>query len=383
MKRGLLLSLLLVLTLAMAVNSWAAASCSTSTCENCVPITFETNISYNPELSTTNTFNPLYNTLDYLKPYTDIRMDSVAVDGLARHGVMFVTGAKIIANQFDYSGNPYRDPPTVINTGRGHNVAFDPYVAEGPTSGVAGATPADMVAAYSNRNLNSINYNRERGSTTEPSVFELSFPFATNEFYFWERGTDSIINIEFLDESGAIVANASLCHKQYADAGYTIFTDTGFPGWSYGAPGVAGQKCSSIGVRLAEGLMAKTLRFKIHQPADFGPDLKVLAAPVTPASASVLIQEAMSLLASLSDDAFKNHGQRNSLMVHLNTANMMIVKGQYHSAASLLDSAVLPKIGSCDSPVKNASVGCPTSLMQRNYLVTIDNLLFEAVDLLK
>ena len=106
---------------------------------------------------------------------------------------------------------------------------------EGPISGAAGATDADLVATYANLNLNSINYNR---------------------------------------------------------TGVAIVTNTGFPGW----PTTGSQAVGSVGLQIIGG-SATTLKFTINAIPDFGPDLKVFggAAIPEPSSSRLLGLELLSL----------------------------------------------------------------------------------------
>lgn len=370
--------LLLVSTSALAANP----PCLIQTCENCEKFAFTTNFSYNPDIDLTNVFNPAYADIDKIKPFSDIRLDSVTYGEKTMHGVMFVTGANIINNNFDDktgadSSGFVRKPWWVINTGRGHNTTFDPYVTQGPTSGENGATNADMVAAYGNRNLISINYNRERGSEEIPAVFEISFPYATDTFFFWERGTDSHIHAEFLDDKGITVAHSDICWQELQLAGYSIYTDTGF-NWSIGANP---QKCGSIGVKL-NGVSVKTLRILIYHPEDFGADLKIMAAPKGPDSATVLLKEASELISALEKGCFQNSNLRTPLIEKLAAANHAIANGAYNGAAQKLRNDVLPKLGACGQPSKNAWIKCCPSEMNQNYMTTIKNLVMESIDLL-
>ncbi len=347
---GVLLSLVIVVSPAMA------AEFST--------FPFTTNFSYNPHLDLLNTFLPSHAfTVEELQPYSDIRMDAVTYDGKTMAGVLFVTGANIIQNQFDNTTGAdasgfVRKPWWVINTGRGHNTPFDNYVIEGPTSGENGATNADLVAAYGNRNLNSINYNRERGPIPSNAIFEISFPYPSDTFFIWERGMDSDIRVAAMDDVGQVIASAYILRpakettepKTIQFAGYSIFTDTGFPGWFTG-PGGTPQRCGSVGLRL-NGATAKTLRFTVYWNNrvndDFGPDLKVMAAPLPGPGTTVLLKEAADIIGALGEDCFKNENRQGTLINKINVATEMILQGKYRAAANKLEEDVLPKLGNCD-----------------------------------
>ena len=130
------------------------------------------------------------------------------------------------------------------------------------------------------------------------------------------------------------------------------------------------------------GALAKTLRFTITHPTDNGPDLKILAAPKLPSSAAVLLKEAIDLINSLEEQCFKNKNRRETLIEKINVAQGMIAKGNYKGAAQKLDNDIVKKIGTCDAPSNSDWITCCPSLMDRNYMVTIANLVSEAAELL-
>jgi hypothetical protein len=360
------------------------------TCEQLDPIfnggetfSFTTKVSYNPDIQELidkgQVFKAGYNATT-IKPFSDVRLENVTFGGKTFTGMLYVSGANIIQNNFDDKTGAdatgfVRKPWWVINTGRGHNTTFDPYVTQGPTSGENGATNADMVAAYANRNMTSINYNRERGSLDIPAVFEISFPYASDTFFVWERGTDSHIRVEFMDESGVPVANARVCMQQLDPTGFSIQTDTGF-NWSIGNAQAVGSK----GLKTA--VPVKTLRFSIFYDEDFGPDLKVMALPQTPQAAMVLLKEASDLINSLDESAFKASDSKAALTGKIGDAILTIADGGYRGAHQKLEKDILPKIGSCEQPSKKDFLVCPATNMQKMYLPTIHNLIVEAIDLL-
>lgn len=219
----------------------------------------------------------------------DYRLESVSHDSKTVSNFQFVNSAAIVRNDYDDTTGAdasgfVRQPYYVINTGRGANTAIDPWVNEGPTSGAGGATAADLVATYANLNLNSLNYNRERG---DYGIFTISFAQPTDTFYIFERGRDSDIHLDALDASGNTVGHWDFLRTDgYGDTGVTVVTETGFPGW----PTTGAQSVGSVGIKVVDGV-ATTLKFTIHAVPDFGPDLKVFGgAPVVavPEPASVL-----------------------------------------------------------------------------------------------
>ena len=205
----------------------------------------------------------------------DYRLDSVSYGGNTFSGFQLVSSARILRNDFDDKTGAdatgfVRQPYYIINTGRGANTALDPWVNEGLLSGAGGATEADLVAAYANHNLNSINYNRERG---DYGIFTISFPQPTDTFFIFERGMDSDIHLDALDDAGSVVGHWDFLRSDgYRYSGVNIVTDTGFPGW----PTTGAQRVGSVGLKIADGT-ATTLKFTIHAIPDFGPDLKVFA----------------------------------------------------------------------------------------------------------
>ncbi len=139
------------------------------------------------------------------------------------------------------------------------------------------------MATFANLNLNSVNYNRER---KDYGIFTISFPSPTDTFFIFERGMDSDIHLEALND-GKVVATWDFTwpmadgRHPWPDsyyAGFDIVTYTGFPGWSTDPNGA--HKVGAIGIRL-DGEAADTLRFTINAIPDFGPDLKVFGgAPI-------------------------------------------------------------------------------------------------------
>ena len=225
----------------------------------------------------------------------DYRLDSVAYDGKTFSDFQFVSAAHIIQNDFDDTTGTdatgfVRQPYYIVNTGRGANTQLDPWVNEGPISGAAGATDADLVATYANLNLNSINYNRERIGF---GIFTISFPHPTDRFFLFERGKDSDIHLDALDADGNTIGHWDFLRNQgYQDTGVAIVTNTGFPGW----PTTGSQAVGSVGLQIIGG-SATTLKFTINAIPDFGPDLKVFggAAIPEPSSSRLLGLELLSL----------------------------------------------------------------------------------------
>jgi hypothetical protein len=265
--------LILLITLLYHPTSWAATITS---------FQIEANWSRNPDPAIQN----------YHVATRDVRLDSVTFDGETFSDFQLVSDANVIRNDVDNVSNAdpdtgvVREPFTIINTGRGQYTDVDPWVDEGPLSGPDGATNADLVATYASRNLNSINYNRER---KDYGIFTISFPRPTDAFFIFERGMDSDIHLEAL-RNGEVVGSWDFTwplvngRHPWPDAyyaGFDIVTYTGYPGWITD-PNRA-QRVGAIGIRL-DGGAADTLRFTVNAIPDFGPDLKVFGG--APASES-------------------------------------------------------------------------------------------------
>jgi hypothetical protein len=219
----------------------------------------------------------------------DIRLDSVNYNGTTFSSFQLVSAAHVIQNDYDpTTGNVdanlgyRREPYTIVNTGYGKYTPIDPWVNEGTISGKFGATDADMVASYGNLNLNSINYNRERKTY---GIFTISFAQPTDRFFIFERGMDSDIHLDALDDNGNVLAHWDFLRKGgYVDTGFDIIVDTGFPGWESTAP----QSVGTVGI-LLNGAAARTLKFTIDSIPDFGPDLKVFGGAPVPEPATLLL----------------------------------------------------------------------------------------------
>jgi hypothetical protein len=259
----------------------ALAATATSPAATLSKFAFQTNWSQNPAAEVQA--YPTYS--------RDYRLDSVAFDGQTFSDFQLVSAADVIQNDFDDHTGPdgtgfVRKPWYIVNTGRGQNTHLDPWVDEGPISGESGATDADLVATYASRNLNSINYNRERDTF---GIFSISFPQPTNRFFLFERGKDADLHIDAFDAGGNTVGHWDFLRTEgYGDTGVAIVTDTGFPGWPQTGPG---QNVGSIGLKI-DGGAATTLKFTINAKPDNGPDLKVFGFAAVPEPGTWLLSSA-------------------------------------------------------------------------------------------
>lgn len=266
-----------------------------------------------PFNATFNNFTPFSFTTNFLQdvatcdPLRDFWLFSVNYGNQTRSDFMLASSAQVLDEVYGPTGG--RDPNCIISTGRGPNATVGL---------IAGCVDGhQLLQAYNNLNLSSINFNRELGTTqplspgdvafippiqpvpSSPNAlsvarFTLSFPQPTDRFLIYERGMDSDIRIAALDSSGNSIATAyiprpKLDQKAFANStmdltkateqfsGVTVYTRTS-GGWAVGP-----QSLGSVGLKLTEGVTSDTLYIWMYPNPDFGPDYKIIAlAPENP-----------------------------------------------------------------------------------------------------
>lgn len=127
------------------------------------------------------------------------------------------------------------------------------------------ATNASIAGSLGNLNLNNIIDTEDRGSF----IIDLFFSQATDRFFFWERGMNSKMLVQALDNAGNLLTEYLLDSSTSNYAGFDIDTV------EIGGP----QRVGALGLWLKD---AKTNRLRvIASGAAFnGPDFKVAAAAV-------------------------------------------------------------------------------------------------------
>ncbi|QKD84718.1 PEP-CTERM sorting domain-containing protein [Thermoleptolyngbya sichuanensis A183] len=127
------------------------------------------------------------------------------------------------------------------------------------------ATNASIVASLGNLNLNNIIDTEDRGSF----VIDLFFNRATDRFFFWERGMNSSLLVQALDDAGNKLAEYLLDSSTSNYAGYSIDTVEINHSQRVGAQGL-----------WLNGARTNRLRLIANGAAFNGPDFKVVAASV-------------------------------------------------------------------------------------------------------
>jgi PEP-CTERM motif len=184
----------------------------------------------------------------------NITLNSVTFNGSTVDEFILVTGVEQFTNEQWSGGNT-----GAASSERGDNASG--VKAEAPTS-------AQVVASLGNRNLNNIIDTEDNGAFS----MEVRLRRAANHFFFWERGMNSRLMVEALDQNGAVLASTILDSRNSQYAGYGIDTTE-----------ISGsQPVGAMGLRLD----GHTDRLRLissdkGQLGNFnGPDFKVAAADV-------------------------------------------------------------------------------------------------------
>jgi PEP-CTERM motif len=191
-------------------------------------------------------------------PKGDISLDSVQLsDGTSINNFVLVNQATILQNDLHTGGNT-----GAASADRGDNVSVG-VKAENPTN-------ADIVANLGNLNLNTIIDTEDTGSFKMNIGFEQSL----THLFFWERGKNSFLGIQVLDDTDTPIGNfLNLDFTTANSAGYAIDTTE-----------INGKhSVSSIGVNLSDlGVSAPIRRIQLtaRGAASNGPDFKVVGASV-------------------------------------------------------------------------------------------------------
>lgn len=168
-------------------------------------------------------------------------------------GLLLTTGVSIIHNDA-YTGG---------NTG-----AASADMGVGATIGVSAEDPtaANITAALANYNMNSIVDTEDSGRF----VMEVAFSQAARNFLLWERGQNSKMLIEALNDAGGVIGRFLLDSSKAASAGFNINTrEIGY-----------NQAVGSTGVNFEQS--TRRLRLISTGAAFNGADFKVMAAVPEP-----------------------------------------------------------------------------------------------------
>ncbi|MEL6325453.1 MAG: exosortase-dependent surface protein XDP2 [Cyanobacteria bacterium J06626_23] len=194
-------------------------------------------------------------------PKGDVILDSVSIlddDGQVLETISdftLVTDVNIVSNDVFTGGNT-----GAASVDIGDNA-----------SGTATENPSDeqLADVLENKNLNNIIDTEDDGNFAIDVIFED----AVDNLFVWERGMNSDIKIQGLDEFGNVVGTSFLVTRDlWTDAGYGIDTteidET--------------QQVGSFGISMADlGLSGSISGFRMYSETSFnGPDWKILGSKV-------------------------------------------------------------------------------------------------------
>ncbi|AUS99266.1 PEP-CTERM sorting domain-containing protein [Nostoc sp. CENA543] len=170
---------------------------------------------------------------------------------------------------------------TSVNIIKNGGVSGTVSTDKGDTATSPGFNPnenpsAREIAAYlGNNNLNNIIDSEDKGEFELDVFFDsavLSDNTATDSFFFWERGLNSSIQLQALDERGNLIGNAFTIDKSLWEfAGFQIKTTEITQAQNVGAFGVSFGNLGLTSGTLVSGL--KLIAFNSFN----GPDFKLLA----------------------------------------------------------------------------------------------------------
>jgi hypothetical protein len=196
-------------------------------------------------------------------PKENIWLDSVTIGDEVISNFAVVDSANIV----------YNDPYDGGNTGaasadRGDKASG--IKAEDPTN-------ANVVQTLGNLNLNNILDGEDSGTFT----IDVTFDSLVDNLLFWERGQNSRLGVQALDDFGNVVGNfLKLDSKTWDYAGFRI--DTTEIGGA--------QKVGSLGVSLADlGVSGPIRSIRLTSEKGYrGPDFKVVGTAAVPEPTMVL-----------------------------------------------------------------------------------------------
>jgi len=192
-------------------------------------------------------------------PTGDILLESVKIGNEIIKDFSFISGVEIVEN----------DPFLGGNTG-----AASADKGDTATTGVAveDASNADILTNLSTNNLNNIVDTEDDGSF----VMDLDFGKTIDNLLIWERGMNSDLGIQAVDESGQLIGNRLvLTRDMWFDAGFSIDTTEIRSAQKVGALGI--NIFNDLGV---ESGNVGTIRFFSESQFN-GPDWKFVGTDAT------------------------------------------------------------------------------------------------------
>ena len=237
-------------------------------------------------------------------PDGNIFLDSIKVDnGPLVTDFSFVNRAEIIANDAVYTGTGAES--------ESEGAASSDLGDSATGTRANDPTEADIVSSLGNNNLNNIvdtedgqNFSDRRGNF-EISVFYES---RVSQVYFWERGMNSVLGVQAIDEDGNVIGNFLEIGKSTVNGGYDPgngyeWDDAGF---DIDTQEISGsnqpQSVGSLGLDLSDfGVNTHIAGLKLisEAPKYNGPDFKVVGASVPePATVAGLLMVGGALVAA-------------------------------------------------------------------------------------
>ncbi|HIV72044.1 MAG TPA: PEP-CTERM sorting domain-containing protein [Candidatus Aquabacterium excrementipullorum] len=218
----------------------------------------------------------------------DVRLDSVSFNGqtLTQSGLQTVASTTIVLDDgIDVARGGHN-----LASGRGINSVADGWVGEGTAT--ITPTSADLQSALANYNLTSIVVTREAPGL---AIVDVSFANPTNTFFLWERGANSDLLVQALDDNGGVIGSYTVLRQNYTNTGIIVTTDNGSflnNGQALGAIGFQTDTAVSR-LRLAS-FSTDTINFN-------GPDYKILATaqPVPEPGSWALLASGLGVIAML------------------------------------------------------------------------------------
>ncbi|MBD2465344.1 PEP-CTERM sorting domain-containing protein [Oscillatoria sp. FACHB-1407] len=187
-------------------------------------------------------------------PKGNITLNSVTFGSSTVSNFILVSGVENFVNENWTGGDT-----GAASSERGDNATG--VKAEAPTS-------AQVATSLGNLNLNNIIDTEDNGAFS----MEVRLASAANHFFFWERGMNSRLMVEALDQNGVVLATTILDSRRSQYAGYSIDTTE-----------ISGsQAVGSMGLKLdAHSDRLRLTSFDRGTLGNFnGPDFKVTAAHV-------------------------------------------------------------------------------------------------------
>ena len=209
-------------------------------------------------------------------PKGDVILQSIELDsGKIIDEFVLITGAEILSN--DYNDGP-SEADGGASSDQGDNV----------TDGVSEENPdaSDIVSSLNNLNLNSI-IDTEDGKTNSDTrgSFEMNlfFDSRVSQVYLWERGMNSILGVQAIDEDGNVIGD-------FLELGASVLYDPGQYAWDYAGFDIdtkeiqESQPVGSIGLDLSDlGVSTHIAGLRVISDSAKGyngPDFKIVGASV-------------------------------------------------------------------------------------------------------